>query len=199
MIRHFKIHLVRGLLALIPFALCYMAIRLIYESVDQRIAGLLGDRLGVQFPGIGVLLVVVTLYVVGLAASNVAGRQVLGFAARLTDRVPLIKTVYQIGHQIASAFSAHGKQAFERAVLIQAREDMWMVGLVTGSVDDADSGSSLLKVYVPLPPNPTAGVFLLLPESKVRDPGLSVEEALKMTMSVGIIGPARIADLATGT
>ena len=193
MIRHFKTHLIRGLLALIPFALCYMAIRLIYQSVDQRISGLLGDYLGVQFPGMGILLVIACLYLIGLGASNVIGRQVIGFAARCSERVPLIKTVYQIGHQITLAFSSEGKQAFKRAVLVQARDKVWMVGLVTGSVVSADDGQRLLKVYVPLPPNPTSGIFLMLPESEVRDPGWTVEEALKMTMSAGIIGPARVA------
>ena len=192
MIAHLKKHFIRGLLALVPFALCYIAVRVIYQSVDQRVAEMLGDRLGVQFPGMGVLLVMISLYLIGLIASNVVGRQIFGVASRISQRVPLIRTVYQIGHQIAAAFSSHGKQAFKRCVLVEARKGVWMVGLVTGSVEDASNGQTLLKVYLPLPPNPTSGMFMLLPESEVRDPRWSVEEAMKMTMSAGIIGPTHI-------
>lgn len=192
MVNHFKSNVVRGLIALIPFGLCAIAIRLIYYSIDQRMVSLLGDRLGVAFPGLGILLLIVSLYFIGVVTSNVVGRRILSLVDLVTSRVPIIKTAYQVGKQITTAFSQPGKQTFKRVVLVELRPKTWVVGLVTGSTEDVPQGESFLNVYVPLPPNPTAGMFLLVSESEVRDPGWTVEEALKMLMSVGIIGPSRI-------
>jgi uncharacterized membrane protein len=192
MINHLKSNVMRGLIALIPFGLCLIAIRLIYYSIDQRMVSLLGDRLGVAFPGLGILLLVVSLYLIGVVTSNVVGRRFLSLADLVTSRVPIIKTAYQVGKQITTAFSQPGKQTFKRVVLVEMRPKTWVVGLVTGSTEDVPQGESYLNVYVPLPPNPTAGMFMLVSESEVRDPGWTVEEALKMLMSVGIIGPSRI-------
>lgn len=190
MVGHFKTNMMRGLVALIPFALCVFVIRLIYFSIDQRVVSLLGDS--VRFPGLGLLLLVGFLYVIGIVTSNVVGRRILSWTDQITARVPVIKTAYQVGRQITTAFSGSGKQAFKRAVLVEARPGTWMIGLVTGTTQDQANGSTLLNVFCPLPPNPTAGAFLLVPESDVRDPGWSVEDALKLTMSVGIIGPHEI-------
>lgn len=192
MITHIRSHVIRGLIAMIPFALCVIAIRLIYVSIDQRVVSLVGNRLGVQFPGLGLLLLFVCLYLIGLAASNIVGRRILSLADRLTGNVPVIRTAYNVGKQITTAFSQPGKQAFKRVVLVQARPETWMIGLVTGETQDVTNGKALLNVYLPLPPNPTSGALLLVPETDVRDPGWTVEEALKLTMSAGIIGPSKV-------
>ena len=193
MVGHLKTNIVRGLVALVPFALCVFVIRLIYFSIDQRVVSILGDRLGLGFPGLGLILLIGFLYVIGIVTSNVVGRRLLSITDSLTSRVPIIKTAYQIGRQITTAFSSSGKQAFQRAVLVETRPETWMIGLVTGKTEDPANERTLLNVFCPLPPNPTAGVLLFVPESEVRDPGWTVEEALKLAMSVGIIGPSQIA------
>ncbi len=190
---HLKTYVFRGFLAAVPFALAFFTIHLLYVSIDQEIMGLLDDSLSSRFPGLGILLLLLTLYLLGFIASNVLGRRILNIFDRVTSRIPLIKTVYQIGKQLADTFSSPEKQVFKRALLVQyPRAGTWVVGFLTGVVKDAQTGQNLLKIYVPLPPNPLAGLVLMVNEADTRDPGWTVEEALKTIMSGGIIGPSGI-------
>jgi uncharacterized membrane protein len=150
------------------------------------------DRaIGWSFPGLGILLMLVILYTVGLVASNVMGRQLLGIVERITDHIPLIKTTYKIGQQLSVTLSLPEKQVFKRAVLVDyLKPGIWTVGFVTGEVVDRKHGDEkLLKVFVPTPPNPTSGTMVLVKETQTRDPGWTIEEALKAVISGGIIGP----------
>ena len=191
---HIKVFMFRGFLAIVPFALAIFAVRLLYVSIDQRVMAAIDKTIGFTFPGLGILLLLTSLYLLGLLASNFIGRQLLGLLDRATDRIPLIKSVYQIGKQLTSTFSLPERQVFKRALLVQyPREGTWVTGFLTGSLEDTASGETLLKIYVPMPPNPLSGLVLMVREAETRDPGWTVEEALKTVMSGGIIGPGTIA------
>lgn len=191
---HIKRYIFRGLLSIIPFALSIFAVRLLYVSIDQRVVSLLGDRVGFRFPGLGLLLVLLSLYLLGLLATNFLGRKAMGFAERISRRIPIIRTTYQVGKQLADTFSLPGGQTFKRAVLVEClKPGIWTVGFVTGTViDRQQNGETLLKVYIPTPPNPASGNILVVRERETRNPGWTVEEALKVVLSGGIIGPEEI-------
>ncbi len=191
---HIKTYIFRGLLALIPVALTYLAVRFLYVTIDQRVMGMAVEFIGFSIPGLGLLLVLLVLYFVGVGASNVAGKEILHFIERVTNRVPIIKSTYQIGKQVATSFSLPEKQVFKRAVLVEfLKPGSWTIGFVTGTLTDKkDNDQKLLKVYVPTPPNPTSGFILILKESETRDPGWSIEETMKTVISAGIIGPVEI-------
>jgi len=183
---HARTHIFRGLLAIIPIALSFFALQFLYVVIDRRVM----RWIGWEIPGLGILLVLVTLYLLGIVASNVIGHRVLSFVEKITSRIPLVKTTYQVGKQLASTFSQPGKQVFKRAVLIEyLKEGTWTIGFVTGTIiDTKNNNEPLLKVFVPTPPNPASGTMIIVPETKVRDPGCSVEEAIKTVISGGIIG-----------
>ena len=190
---HVKRSTILGFLAVTPFALTFFALHLIYTSVDQRAATILERIVGFSFPGLGVFLVLVSLYLLGVFTSNLVGRQALGLIEKATSRIPLIRTTYQVGKQLADTLSLPQRQIFKRAVLVELlRPKMWATGFVTGSVTDRSSGEEFLKVYVPTPPNPASGTMFIMKESDTRDPGWTVEEALKAVVSGGIIGPDEI-------
>ena len=149
---------------------------------------------GFTFPGLGILLVLATLYVLGVVTTNVIGRQFFGTIERIANRIPLIKTIYQLGSQLAVTLSLPEKQVFKRAVLVEyLKPGIWTIGFVTGTISDRKSNDeALLKVFVPTPPNPTSGTVVAVKESQTRDPGWSVEEALKYVISAGVIGPTEI-------
>lgn len=190
-IRHIKTYIIRGLLVIIPVALSFFAIKILYTTVDQRVITMVDRIIGFSFPGLGILLVLATLYILGLVASNVIGKQVLGLIEKITDHIPLIKTTYKVGQQLAVTLSLPEKQVFKRAVLVEyLKPGIWTIGFVTGIViDRKNNDEKLLKVFVPTPPNPTSGTMVVVRESETRDPGWSVEEALKAVISGGIIGP----------
>lgn len=193
-VKHIRTFIFRGLLVSIPFALSILAVHFFYTSIDQRVLDLLDEQVGIRFPGLGILLLLMMLYALGFVTSNVIGRRFLGLVERITSRIPLIKTTYQIGKQVSDTFSMSERQVFQKAVLVECvKPGIWTAGFVTGSViDRANGGETLLKVYVPTPPNPASGNVLLVREQDTRDPGWTIEEALKMVISAGVIGPKEV-------
>lgn len=196
-VAHIRSNIVRGLLAIIPIGLTLFVVHFLYILIDRRVVAAVDQWLGVRFPGLGLLLVLVTLYLLGVLASNVVGRQVLNVLDRLTHRIPVIRTTYEVGKQLSSTLSLSEKQVFQRAVLVPyLRPGIWTVGFVTGSlVDRQNDDERLLKVFVPTPPNPASGTMVMVRESDTRDPGWTVEQALRAVISGGIIGPEEIAEL----
>jgi len=192
-LKHLKRYILRGLLAIIPLALSFFALRLLYVVIDKRVVGMVEKFFGFTFPGLGILLVLVTLYLLGLVASNVVGKQLFTSIEWIMNRIPLIKTTYQVGKQLSASLSLPEQQVFKRAVLVEfLKPGIWTIGFVTGTVVDREAGEALLKVFVPTPPNPTSGTMVVVKESQTRDPGWSVDDALKAVISGGIIGPTEI-------
>jgi uncharacterized membrane protein len=190
---HIRRFIIRGTLALIPIALPAFAVYLLYGFIDKRLLGLVHKTFGISFPGMGIFLVLVVLYLFGLIVSNFFGRQVVEGLESLTERVPLINIVYRIGKQLSGALSLPEGEIFRRPILVPyAAPGTWQVGFVTGTIHSERDGEDLLKVYVPTPPNPTTGFVYILKESDTRDPGWTVEEAMQCILSGGLIGPERI-------
>ena len=191
LINHLKRYIIRGLLAIIPLVLSYFALKILYNNIDQRAVKIIDQFIGFSFPGLGILLVLISLYILGLLASNVIGRQAFGLLEKITNNIPLIKTTYKIGQQLGVTLSLPEKQVFKRAVLVEyLKPGMWTIGFVTGTIiDRKDEKEKLLKVFVPTPPNPISGTMVVVKESQTRDPGWSIDEALSAVLSAGIIGP----------
>jgi uncharacterized membrane protein len=190
---HIRRFIIRGTLALIPIALPAFAVYLLYGFIDKRLLGLVHKTFGISFPGMGIILVLVVLYLFGLIVSNFFGRQLMEGVESLTERVPIINIVYRIGKQLSGALSLPETEIFRRPILVPyAAPDTWQVGFVTGSVRSEQTGEELLKVYVPTPPNPTSGFVYFMREADTRDPGWTVEEAMQCILSGGLIGPEKI-------
>ena len=191
---HIKKYIFRGLFAVVPLFLTYLAIKLLYTTIDQRAVGLVDRFFGFKFPGLGILLVLVALYFLGLLASNVVGKKLFGLVGRITNHIPLIKTTYKVGQQLGVTLSLPEKQVFKKAVLVEyLKPGMWTIGFVTGELlDRKNRDEKLLKVYIPTPPNPTSGTLVVVRETQTRDPGWTIDEALKAVLSGGIIGPEEL-------
>lgn len=191
--RHVRQNVLRGLLAIIPLALSFIAIRFLYILIDQKIMGFVNRILGFQVPGLGILILIASLYLLGLVASNVVGKQLFHVMDGIFHRIPLVKTTYQIGKQLVAAVSKPEKNIFKRCVLLRLRDGVWLLAFVTGElVDKQDPTQKLLEVFVPTPPNPVSGMVFFVKEVDVRDPGWSIEDAMRIVISGGILGPKEI-------
>ena len=191
--KHLRTFIFRGLLAVVPLVLSYFVVRFLYLAVDQKVANLIEKVVGFRIPGLGIVLVLLILYLVGLAASHWAGRQVFVLIGRVMERIPVIKTIYQIGKQFGTALSLPEKQAFKRAVLVEHfKPGVHSVAFVTGEVIDRRTGERLLKLFIPTAPNPTTGFVVMVPPDRVRDLSWTVQEAMNVVISGGIIGPGEI-------
>lgn len=192
---HIRANIVRGLLALVPLVLSYLVVRLLYLQVDKRVAPWIERVFGVRIPGLGILLVVILLYLAGLAVGQWWGRKAFRVVEALTARIPLVKTVYQVGRQLTDAISLPEKAGFSRVVLVQHfRTGLWSIGFVTGTIADRSAGPSatLLKVFIPTAPNPTTGFMVMVPESEVRDLPWSVKDAMNAVISGGLVSPPEL-------
>ena len=190
-LKHLRVFIFRGLLAVIPLALTFFAVQFLYFTIDRRVAPLVEARLGFEIPGLGILLVIVLLYLVGVVASHWAGRQFFRVVERVTGGIPLVKTVYHVGKQLTDALSNPEKRGFKRVVLLESfRPGIWSVGFVTGVIEDGvNRGGNLLKIFIPTAPNPTAGFMILTKESEVRELSWSVKDAMNMIISGGLVSP----------
>jgi uncharacterized membrane protein len=190
---HIRRFIIRGTLALIPIALPAFALYLLYGFIDKRLVGLVDKILGFTFPGMGIFLLLLSLYLIGLIASNLFGRRVIDGLEQLIDRIPVVGTVHRVGKQLSGTLSTVDNEMFRKPVLVPyAAQGTWQIGFVTGSVISESTGETLLKVFVPTPPNPATGLVYFIRETVVRDPGWTVEEALRSIMSGGLIGPEAI-------
>lgn len=187
---HARMYILRGLFAIIPLGLSVIVVRVIYVVIDRRIIDALAQVIGYRVPGLGIVLVLVLLYFLGLVTSNVLGRRLFHVFENIFQRIPLINTTYQVGKQISTTLSLPERQVFKKAVLIDFfKPGSRVIGFVTGTVNNEKTREQLLKIFVPTVPNPTSGFLVFMKESETFDPGWSIDEAMKTVISGGIIGP----------
>lgn len=193
--QHLRVYIFRGLLAIIPIFLSLLALQLLYVLIDKRVMAFLGKFFEVrQIPGLGILLVLVCLYLIGMAASNIAGRGVFRVIEWVGRGIPIIKDIYRIGQQVSESLShAEKKKTFKKAVLVDWNgKKLWTVAFVAGQIKDEKTGEELLRVFIPFVPNPTSGFIFMVRASETIDPGWTIEEAIKMVVSAAVISPEMI-------
>jgi len=139
------------------------------------------------------VLTVVIVFVTGVLASNILGQRLLSFWENVLGRIPVVKTIYNGVKQVSDTLFAPGGQAFSKALLVQyPREGSWTIAFLTGR-PGGDVANHLrgeyLSVYVPTTPNPTSGFFLMMAKSDVVELEMSVDEALKYVISMGVVAP----------
>ena len=189
-----KTYIFRGLFAVIPLALSFLAVRFFYVVIDRQVVEWLNHFIGFSVPGLGILLVLIFLCILGFVASNVIGKKIFILIEQITNRIPIVKTIYQVGKQLSLTLSLPGKQIFNRVVLVEfLRPGSWTFGFVTGTIiDRTNNNENLLKVFIPTTPNPASGWIVIVRESQTRESGLSIEEAMTAVISGGIIGAEEI-------
>ncbi len=192
---HAGSYILRGFLAITPLLLCVATVLLLYDFIDKRVIIFISHFVNIRhIPGLGIVLLLALLYLLGLILSNVVGKQILKFIESISEQIPIIKVIYGVGKQLTETLSVADpqKQAFKKAVLVSSFEGKgWMLGFVTGNIKDLN-GEELLRVFVPSAPHPLTGIVFILKPSQVLDCGWTVEEALKMVVSIGIISPEQI-------
>ena len=193
--QHARTYIFRGLLAIIPLLLCALAVQLLYVLIDKRIMGFLNKFFEVRkIPGLGILLLLMALYLLGLIVSNIMGRQALKVVEKISQKIPIIKSIYGVGKQLSQGIStSQEKQSFKKAVLVKIdpKSELWIPAFVM-STSKSDQGEELSFVYVPTVPTPTGGFVFVVKSSQIMDPGWSVEECLKIIVSMGFISPDQV-------
>ena len=193
-----KKYFVTGLLIWIPLVITLMVLAWIVNTLDQILliapAAVRPDALlGFHLPGIGVLVTLLLILLTGLAAANFVGQRLVGFWEGLLSRIPVVKSIYYSVKQVSDTLLSSNGQAFRKALLIQyPHQGIWTIAFQTGKPGgDAARhlGDDFVSVYVPTTPNPTSGFFLMLPRKDAIELDMSVDEALKYIISMGVVAP----------
>jgi len=149
--------------------------------------------LQIHIPGLGLILVVILVFVVGLLTRNFIGRKIVHLGENIVDRIPLVRVLYTGVKQLLEPLFLQKTNGFKRVALIEyPRRGVHVIGFVTGeSKGEVQNKTSknMMNVFVPTTPNPTSGFYILIPEDEVVSLNMSVEDAFKLIISGGIVSP----------
>ena len=175
-----------GLLAIVPIAVTFWIIKELFKIFDGIAAPIL-KRNGIEIPGLGIILTLVIVFVLGLLVTNVLGKSLFNWGERILAKLPIVNTIYKTIKQITSAFSGSTLKSFQQVIFIQyPRIGLWTMCFVTNESQN-ETGEEFYHVFVPTTPNPTSGVFIIVPKKDVVHPNISVEDGLKAIISGGIL------------
>jgi uncharacterized membrane protein len=203
-----KKYFITGVLIWIPLVITLWVLNLIVTAMDGTLL-LLPESLqpkswlGFNIPGLGVVLTLLILLATGVLAANIIGQRLVRVGESLLARIPVVKTIYNGVKQVSDTLFSSQGQAFRKALLVrfphsQAWTLAFLTGTPSGEVADKLAGDRI-SVYVPTTPNPTSGFFLIVPRSDVIELDISVDEALKYVISMGVASPAPQRRAATGS
>ena len=193
-----KRYFITGLLIWVPLAITAWVLSLIASAADQTLR-LLPESvqplhlLGFDIPGAGVVLTLLIILTTGLLAANFIGQRLVSWWEKLLARIPVVNSIYNSVKQVSDTLFSSSGNAFRKALLIQyPREGSWTIAFLTGK-PGGDVANHLkddyVSVYVPTTPNPTSGFFLMLPKRDVIELDMTVDEALKYIISMGVVAP----------
>ena len=193
-----KKYFITGLLIWVPLAITAWVLSMIVRTMDKSLLLLpVSIRpetlLGFYVPGLGAILTIVVVFLTGLVTANIIGQRLVRFWEGVLSRIPVVKSVYYSVKQVSDTLFSSTGEAFRKALLVQyPRSGCWTIAFLTGQ-PGGDVVTHLkgeyVSVYVPTTPNPTSGFFLMMPRADVIELDMSVDEALKYIISMGVVAP----------
>jgi uncharacterized membrane protein len=194
-----KKYLITGLLIWIPLVITIWVLTLIVDTLDRSLL-LLPEQvrkdswLLTHVPGMGVVMTLAIVFVTGVFAANIIGERLVRLWNAILHRIPFVSSIYSSVKQVSDTLFSSSGQAFRKAVLVQwPHEGMWTIAFITGT-PGGDVANHLredyLAVYVPTTPNPTGGYFVLVARKDLIELDMTVDQALKYIISMGVVAPA---------
>ncbi len=193
-----KRYFITGLLIWVPLVITGWVLSLIVSTLDQSLR-LLPEAVhpehlvGFPIPGAGAVLTLVIIFVTGLLAANFIGQKLVHWWEKLLARIPVVNSVYNSVKQVSDTLFSSSGNAFRKALLVRyPHQNSWTIAFLTGQpggdvVNHLDEEH--VSVYVPTTPNPTSGFFLMVPAKDTRELDMTVDEALKYIISMGVVAP----------
>lgn len=190
-----------GLIIALPLAATIWVISFLVTFVDDMVwdilpkdlnpAEYLKSTLGFKIPGIGLIIAVVSLFLLGVVASNFIGGSILRFGERLLGRVPFVSNVYGGLKQIVGTVAQSDERNFKEVCLVEyPRPGLWAIGFVTAELKGAPKKhleGDYVSIFVPTTPNPTSGFLLFSKRKDLKILDMTPEEGAKMIISGGIV------------
>ncbi|MGQ0653031.1 MAG: DUF502 domain-containing protein [Betaproteobacteria bacterium] len=193
-----KKYVITGLLIWIPLVITIWVLKVIVEVLDQSLLLLPNawqpqQLIGVHIPGLGAILTLLIVLLTGIFATNFFGAQLVEIWHDILHRIPVVNSIYSSVKQISDTLFSSSGQAFRKALLVQwPRENLWTIAFLTGTPGPSlgrHLPADCLAVYVPTTPNPTGGYFVIVARKDVIELDMTVDQALKYIISMGVVPP----------
>jgi uncharacterized membrane protein len=199
MIAAIRKYFISGLLVWLPVIITLLVIKFLVDLLDKSLLllphSLQPDVLfGFHVPGVGVILTLLVIFFTGLFVANFIGRRLVALGDAIMVRIPLVRSVYTGVKQVTETLFKPGGQSFRKVLLVEYPcEGVWSVAFQTGEVGkDIEGnlgGEQMVSYFIPTTPNPTSGFLMMAPRSRVKELDISVDQALKFVISLGVVQP----------
>jgi len=208
---HLKSVFIGGLIALVPFLITLWILNILFQiavSISGKAASVLvgfkfiqdfthlNDYIAQAYvaPVLAVIMTILFIYIVGVLTTLVIGRKLLDMVDHFVEHLPLLKGIYSTTKQVITVFRQGGGGAgFQRVVLVEfPGNGLWTIAFVTNEISDVSCGQRYVSLFIPMTPNPTCGFFQLVAVEMVRNTDWTVEQAIKIVLSGGLLAPPQL-------
>ncbi len=195
----FKRYIVPGLLVWLPILGTFYIIKFMINVMDDLI-NLLPTQyhpstlIGFHIPGIGLFVSIIILFVTGVIVTNLVGRKIVTLWEKMVESIPLVRGVHIAVKQVTHAFLQPKNKAFHKVLVVEyPRRGLWSIGFMTSEgVKGVPHEKDLVTVFLPTTPNPTSGMLIIVPRRDLVEVDMTVDQALKMIISLGVIMPKHV-------
>lgn len=191
-LKYLRSRFISGLFATVPIIATFLALKFLFKAIDGLIGSLPERLFGYHIPGIGVLVTAMLILIMGLLASNLFGKRIIGFAEKLITSIPIVNKIYNASKELMQAVTVPNRTSFKAVVLVEyPRKGLYSYGFITSNIERRlnESTEPLINVYIPSVPVPTTGFLIAVPENELIRVNISIETALKLIVSGGIVSP----------
>jgi uncharacterized membrane protein len=191
-LQHTRNAFLAGILAAVPLVVTYLVFRWLFEALDGIFQPAIIFFIGRSLPGVGLVAVMLLVYLLGLITTRVIGRQLIHWVDAMMCRVPVIQYVYTAAKQVVDAARGLRQVPFKKVVIVEfPKAGMYSLGFVTGKPLDL-RGQKKIPLFIPHTPNPMTGFLVLLSAEDILDTDLTIDDAMRMVLSGGLLSPEAI-------
>jgi len=188
-LKHLRKIFIAGLIVLLPIILTLWILGRVFLFLDSILGRPITNLLGFEIPGLGLILVIILIFIVGIVTSNVVGKKIAEIVERIFEQIPILKTIYFPIRDILKNFSNKQSNNFKKVVLVEyPKEGIFSMGFITNERIEV-GGKDKTVVFIPTTPNPTSGFLIYLKKGDYKELDIPVDVALKSIISLGSVSP----------
>jgi len=194
----FRRYLLSGLLVWVPIWVTLLVIHFLVDLMDKTLL-LIPVRYrpteiyGHHIPGLGIIFTLVLLFITGVIAANFLGKHVVRLWDSIMARIPLVRSIYSSVKKVLETVFSTSNHSFRKVLLVEyPRKGLWSIAFQTGDgCNEVNSkvDSQMATIFIPTTPNPTSGFLMMVAKNEVQELDMSVEEALRLVISLGVVQP----------
>jgi len=198
MTKMIKRYLIAGILVWAPIWITLLFVKFFVNIFDDFITLLPktyqpDTLLGFHVPGLGVIFTILLVFITGILVTNFIGKRIVAFGEAILDKIPLVRSIYSGVKKVLQTILTSGDMSFRKVLLVEyPRKGLWSIAFQTGNgfnKVEEQTGEAMVTIFIPTTPNPTSGYLIIVPRNDTIELDISIDEALKMVISLGVILP----------